>query len=381
VSKAVGADLNSVLLGALSDAPFVTSSRRANSQAVICVLSGSRGIGFAVTAPVRGESLRKTTVSAKSAPRLHRFFCSLLMPQVYCRSQPEDDVLGALEAMGLILPPEKVPEPVRFIAQMQDEQVRAMARDMRIRRPDAAQANFSSLFERCAESCGRPVTWIHDPARQIDWPYWLTPEQLALFALERHVEGRRGIEEWEATFNDARERLAQAGYAVVRDIIPGTFLNHIQDYYRRLVLNGYLRFGDSQSLRYNLNNEPFAQWLHHHTAALVAHAIPEPVKCSYSYIGCYVAGAVLERHTDREQCEYTLSMTIDATPSQAREDAWPLCLDTPDGSRVEAFLSPGDGLIFKGRELSHYRERLADGRTSRSIFLHYVPVGFTGKLD
>jgi alkylated DNA repair dioxygenase AlkB len=109
--------------------------------------------------------------------------------------------------------------------------------------------------------------------------------------------------------------------------------------------------------------------------------IPEAVKPSYCYLGLYVAGAALAKHTDREQCEYTLSLTIDATPHSDAANAWPLYADLANGETIEALLGAGDGLIFKGRELPHYRHELPEGRTSSSIFFHYVPVGFTGSLN
>lgn len=180
---------------------------------------------------------------------------------------------------------------------------------------------------------------------------------------------------------DHRESLRVRKYTLVRGVLSGTVLARLQQYYKELTDGGFLRLGDSQSRRFNMHNEPVAKWLHEASHGVVQPLFPEAVKPSYSYLGFYLSGAVLDRHTDREQCEYTLSLTLAANPYQTLEDAWPLYAELGNGEVVEAYLAPGDGLLFKGRELPHYRKRLGDGRTSSSIFLHYVPETFTGPLE
>jgi hypothetical protein len=46
----------------------------------------------------------------------------------------------------------------------------------------------------------------------------------------------------------------------------------------------------------------------------------------YSYLALYQGGAVLEPQTDREACEFTISLCIDATPDPQRHGAWPCTL-------------------------------------------------------
>jgi hypothetical protein len=59
---------------------------------------------------------------------------------------------------------------------------------------------------------------------------------------------------------------------------------------------------------------------------------------------------------------------------------WPICLETPDAT-VTVFQALGDGLIYRGTKLPHYRSALAAGFTSTSIFFHYVPMDFSGSLE
>ncbi len=104
------------------------------------------------------------------------------------------------------------------------------------------------------------------------------------------------------------------------------------------------------------------------------------VKPSYVYLAAYQGGAELDRHTDREQCEYSITLCIDATPEPEVQSPWPILLDTRDGAlRIWQYL--GDGLLYRGRHLPHYRERLPDGCSSTSLLLHYVDHDFAGSLD
>jgi hypothetical protein len=105
-----------------------------------------------------------------------------------------------------------------------------------------------------------------------------------------------------------------------------------------------------------------------------------PVRPSYCYVGSYVRGASLLPHTDRQQCEYSISLTIDYEPARTRQDAWPLYLAPKDESPVAIKLAMGDGLLYRGRALTHYRETLTDGDLATSVFLHYVDADFRGSL-
>jgi hypothetical protein len=87
---------------------------------------------------------------------------------------------------------------------------------------------------------------------------------------------------------------------------------------------------------------------------------------TYSFLRIYETGAVLNRHTDRHSCEISSSLTIAFEASQP----WPLWLESHQQSR-SIILGPGDMLVYKGRELPHWRERF-DGTYWIQAFFHYV---------
>jgi hypothetical protein len=94
----------------------------------------------------------------------------------------------------------------------------------------------------------------------------------------------------------------------------------------------------------------------------------------------YRSGAELKKHTDRAQCEFSITFCLDFSPEPALETTWPIHLDTPTGT-VTVYQALGDGLAYRGVRLPHYRSSLPEGKTSTSIFFHYVAADFKGSLD
>ena len=164
---------------------------------------------------------------------------------------------------------------------------------------------------------------------------------------------------------------------MVRGLVHPYQLAALRRYYRELVAEGHIGLGDEQvPLRYHAHNEPLARMLLQSLTGFVSWLAGEPFKPSYVYACTYLPGSVLEPHRDREQCELSISFQVDFTPEPDDKTPWPLLVE---GHPIS--LGLGDGLIYRGRELTHAREALPEGQTSTSLFLHYVPEAFTGKLD
>src|SRR5205823_2744050 len=132
--------------------------------------------------------------------------------------------------------------------------------------------------------------------------------------------------------------------------------------------------------RHGVHNDSVARFFHQHIADTVSAIVGERVKPSYVYSACYVSGAELRKHIDREQCEFSVTLCLDFSPEPKRETPWPIRLDTPRGT-VSIYQALGDGLVYRGTRVPHYRDVLARGRTSTSMFFHYVRETFTGPLN
>lgn len=250
------------------------------------------------------------------------------------------------------------------------------------------------------------VTWVEDPATGFMSPFWLGQEYSKLLAglspgepvrrdfpqparailtsarllVGPGFESRRR-QQWRAVADWARLQFQTKGYVPLRRLIHPFHLAALRRYVRDLRRRGRLRNGDTQVRnRYIAHNESVTRFFHHQLTSVVSDVAGEPVKPSYVYTGHYHDGAVLHKHVDRAQCQFSISLLIDYSPEPQSESPWPIRLDTKEGV-VAVYQALGDGLVYKGCEVPHSRERLPDGHTSTSCFLHYVPREFAGLLE
>ena len=87
---------------------------------------------------------------------------------------------------------------------------------------------------------------------------------------------------------------------------------------------------------------------------------------TYSYLRVYKKGDELKRHIDKNSCEFSVTLTLMREPN---EGIWPIYLETDRVHKVE--LEAGDGLIYKGIESPHWRDKFEGSRLAQ-VFLHYV---------
>ena len=249
------------------------------------------------------------------------------------------------------------------------------------------------------------VVWVDDPATNIIWPFWagyehfgylreMSPGYPAPMALPENVEWvlreanilvepnyeahRRS--EWLHAVKES-SRQFERGYTTLTDFIHPFHIGALRRYYRYHTRIGSFSYGDAQvERRYVAPNEAVARFCHFQFMHLVSDVATIVVKPSYAYFVAYQSNAELRPHTDREQCEYSITICVDASPEPQAQNPWPLVLQTADGV-LKVWQHIGDGLLYRGRYLPHSREQLPHGYSSSSLLLHYVDEGFTGTLQ
>jgi hypothetical protein len=250
------------------------------------------------------------------------------------------------------------------------------------------------------------VAWVRDPATGSLSPFWLGPRLEAVVSRLRAGEPapdsipadvrfllagagiltpadytERRLAQWDEIAGRGAQQFRQAGYVPLGHLIHPFNLAALRRYYRYAIRRGAIRLGDEQSSRrYVAHNESVARFFHHQIANAVSAIAGEAVKPSYVYFGSYLSGAELKKHTDRQQCEFSVTLCVDFSPEPELATSWPIRLDTPEGT-VKVYQALGDGLVYRGPKVPHYRHVLAEGYTSTSIFFHYVPADFSGSLD
>ncbi|MGI9344537.1 MAG: hypothetical protein ACR2QV_17040 [Gammaproteobacteria bacterium] len=187
--------------------------------------------------------------------------------------------------------------------------------------------------------------------------------------------------DWRGQRTAARASLRARRYTELRGIIPVAQQRMLRAYVRTLVERGYFpALDDGQvELRAAIHNEPTIASLHHGLAELLSDIAGEKLLASYCYLSHYVGGAVLERHLDRPQCAYNLSVVFDMSGAAPEPEPWPIYLEL-DGKAVAVNLRVGDGLMYSGTEIPHWRDALPADQTAVVCFFHFVPVDFDGAL-
>src|SRR5438477_10006302 len=141
--------------------------------------------------------------------------------------------------------------------------------------------------------------------------------------------GFDSLSTWDAAINQCRPMFQQKGYAPLSELIHPFHVAALRRYYRHLIRSGAICLGDGQSpRRYVGYNEPVARFFHHDIATTLSAVAGQPLKPSYVYMASYLSGAELKKHTDRAQCEFSVTLCLDFSPEPALETPWPIRLDT-----------------------------------------------------
>jgi hypothetical protein len=253
---------------------------------------------------------------------------------------------------------------------------------------------------------GTRLLWVRRPGLDFWNPFWVSPQvEDAIYRIRKKPSGisslptgwrsvlqqadilvppshaEEGSAAWRTTAERCQKKFQSDGYAPISGLIHPFHLAELRRYFRRQIRTGQVRLGDGQSpRRYICHNDPPARFFHTQLTKAVSDLVGEPVKPSYVYMASYQSGARLEEHTDRAQCEFSITLCLDYTPEPKAVAPWPLYLTTRRGTAT-VYQALGDGLLYRGQKLPHYRKTLAAGNTSTSIFFHYVAENFDGPLE
>jgi hypothetical protein len=166
-------------------------------------------------------------------------------------------------------------------------------------------------------------------------------------------------------------RFRERRYLLVKAILPPPLLEYLRVYYAILLANDRFctdeQCPSSLSLGGDAALDAVLEWIRPEVSRLVG----VPLAPTYSYTRRYAKGDKLARHTDRAACEISVTASVEiprgAGPSVVHFKA-PAAAET----KVEMF--EGDGCIYAGTEVEHWRKRFrVDGYVQ--LFLHFIVKG------
>ena len=373
----------------LIDGGVILTEQRPGGGAVLS-LNHDQNIWLNIKVRVRGEPARMTSVSIFDDPDLSRwllFQCLDTNKFSGAEFKPAAETTERLCDIGVLVeesPPADAcfPEPADFgdlvaelatadacYLQAPGEEIPPMVRPILGR-------HLPQLPSAIA------LIWGRDAGTGMMFPSICPPDMDAMTAEKlAGADAAARDTDWRGQRTSARASLMAKRYAELRGIIPPAQQRMLRDYVRKLVNRGYFpALDDGQvELRAAIHNEPTIASLHHGLAELLTDIAGEQLLASYCYLSHYVGGAVLERHLDRPQCAYNLSVVFDMSGAAPEPEPWPIYLEI-DGKAVAVNLDVGDGLMYSGTEIQHWRDALPADQTAVVCFFHFVPVDFDGAL-
>ena len=166
----------------------------------------------------------------------------------------------------------------------------------------------------------------------------------------------------------AAKRFREKRYLFVKGMLPPPLLEYLKVYYAVLLADNYFSHDNQCPASLSLGCDPgldaVMEWIRPEVGRLVGFALAP----TYSYTRRYVKGDVLERHRDRAACEVSVTTSI-----QIPKGAGPsvMYLKAPRGKQAKVEMLEGDGCIYAGCEVEHWRKRFrVDGYIQ--LFLHFV---------
>jgi prolyl 4-hydroxylase len=172
--------------------------------------------------------------------------------------------------------------------------------------------------------------------------------------------------------------------AIVNNVLEPSVLEVFKKYYKRTIDSETWVLGDRQSNRYKAHNEPMSRFLHYECLPLIERIVGKKMKPTYTYLSAYVKGADLPQHTDRPECEYTVSFVVD----KPEGSNWNIYVHKPQQpvkhkgrydekppiEECDAVDCDAGGLMmFQGTDHIHFREKL-EHEYYNVLLLHYCSV-------
>ena len=404
--------------------------------------AGGEDHGFRLFAPKPGYGLKTLNISPDENPRLFDLLSELVNTRLLALN-PEIDLdeseRDLLVEHGILVLKNAQPDQPLFQCSIDDIlpfdgdfKPGELIVDPTFRFAAFDLSKFSYLARERRLSPFLPSIWTRCPVNGIEYGYWVSHEDAVIVSrlvagespgfeisdslirklISAEIVGHpiffaEKIRKEKIDISEANLEFARQKYTALSSLFPATQMQAMRRYYASCVANGFMPFGDVQVAgRYCEHNELFAAYVHAHLLEMMTAVVGKKVKLAYVYAASYQGGSILNPHTDREQCEYSISFQVDYQPlNEDFRSQWPIYLEpledyndeinengvTIDWAEVEKvnsrrattpiYLRGGDALIYKGRELIHYRYALPETHSSTSLFFHFVADDFGGNIN
>jgi len=172
----------------------------------------------------------------------------------------------------------------------------------------------------------------------------------------------------EAYYVRAAKQFREKRYLFLKEMLPPPLLEYLKVYYAILLADDYFSHDSQCPSSLSLSGDPaldaVLEWIRPELGRLVGFSLAP----TYSYTRRYAKGEVLTRHRDRAACEISVTASIQI-PKRAGPSV--IHLKPPDGEETKVEMREGDGCVYAGTEVEHWRERFRVAGYIQ-LFLHFI---------
>lgn len=386
------ANIDAAIINDLDSKHIVELDQIHTDTPIVIALAKNVIVNLSIFVRFNDEPSKRDHIAIAEHPTAVSWLLNATAPNTFNCTEPVADDIELLQQKGALVSSQSpaivhYPNPNHAIQHWQDHI--ATADQLYLQKAgEALPEKVSSMLGRQAlELPDSDIVWTCDAGTRLLNATVIPSDAMA--GVEFSKDARTVIpsvkkhrQNWKQAIQLAKIGFKRNAYAQLDNIIPPAFQPALCEHVRNLTTHNY--FGpldDGQvARRMGLHNEAVTSSLHHRLAKLVSLVVGKEVKASYAYLGCYLDGAVLERHIDRPQCQYNLSIVFDMSDEQGEPvDPWPIYLQM--GKKPLAVnLQPGSGLLYQGTKIEHWRDALPAGQRAIVCFYHFVEPNFDGQL-
>tara|TARA_B100001250_G_scaffold404092_1_gene419535 strand:- start:431 stop:991 length:561 start_codon:yes stop_codon:yes gene_type:complete len=158
------------------------------------------------------------------------------------------------------------------------------------------------------------------------------------------------------------------GFEVRKKYLPSFFSTYLRNYFTLRAQTDPSLKGDPQAPKSHcVYGDPAFETVMAMSTPDIGEMVGKNLIPQYTYARIYLNGSVLERHSDRPECQYSVTLSLGGEYNQQ----WPIWIKDYAGNDHCVPLDEGDMVVYHGTELEHWRDKF-EGTAQFQLFMHYV---------
>ena len=157
------------------------------------------------------------------------------------------------------------------------------------------------------------------------------------------------------------------GFQKIKGYITPYFSLFLRNYFTLRVQNDKLGGDEQAPNSHCVYGDPAFDMAMYMSTEDIGKIVGKNLIPQYTYARIYKNGSQLKIHTDRPECQYSVTLSLGGDYKKP----WPIWIKDYAGNMNEVPLDEGDMVVYHGTELEHWRERF-EGNMQYQLFMHYV---------